>query len=232
MLEIRSRSTNINDHHRLYGGRCFIVASGPSLLQMPHKDMAELEGEYTFAISSLMRWKDLPFTPTFYLSQEIRYWWVYSHLLDEIQYPGLRMHSNQYSEFLPAPWVLVHRDEDREIEKGEFNGFGPSLEWVASRGGSATLIVCQVACFMGFDEVYLLGCEAEPVGYVWDPTLGRNAEDTDRFIRCASVVEKIMRGHDRRLVDLTPNGKLTIPKASLAEVLRWPRERGISAATL
>jgi hypothetical protein len=219
MREVKSWSTYINQHRGLYNGRCFIVASGPSIAQIQPDPLAKLDNEYSYGISSLLRWPDLPFMPTFYLSQEMRYWWFYQQLIDHLKYPGLRMHSNQYSADLPSPWVLVHDDREYDLKKGDFNGFGERLDWVAGQGGSATLIAAQIAVFMGFREIYMLGCEASLDGYVWDKSAARNAEDTQRFIECTSLVYKSLKEKGVALIDLTENGNLTIPKSHLDAVL-------------
>ena len=120
---------------------------------------------------------------------------------------------------MPAPWVLVHDNREYDLKKGDFNGFGERLDWVAGQGGSATLIAAQIAVFMGFREIYLLGCEASLDGYVWDQSVARNAEDTERFIQCTSLIYNVLKEKDVSLVDLTENGNLKIPKAHLAEVI-------------
>lgn len=219
MREIYSRSLDINEHKGLYSGRCFIVASGPSLKSMHIDRLAQLDNEYTFAISSLMRWEALPFVPTFYMSQEIRYWWFYKHLLDGMDYPGLKLHANQYSKELPEPWVLIHNDANKQLDKGHFNGFGDRLDWVAGHGGSAVLIAAQVLAFMGFKELYLIGCDGNTAGYAWDEKAPRNLADTELFLKSTKIVHDILQTNGISMVDLTPNGNLDIPKKTLAEVL-------------
>ena len=229
MREIKSFSTDINDHKGLYSGRCFIVASGPSLKSMHMDRLAMLEHEYTFAISSLMRWDALPFTPSFYMSQEIRFWWFYQKLLDQLRYPGLKLHANIYSKELPEPWVLIRNDPNKQLDKGHFNGFEDRLDWVAGHGGSATLIATQILAFMGFTELYLLGCDGNTSGYVWDSQAPRNLEDTQLFLKCTKIVHEILKANNVSLIDLTPNGNLDIPKKTLGEVLTCPAPAPVPA---
>ena len=184
--------------------------------------LAKLDNEYTFAISSLMRWEALPFMPTFYMSQEIRFWWYYQNLLNKLNYRGLRLHANRDSRELPYPWVLVHHDSNKQLDKGDFNGFGDRLDWVAGHGGSAVLMATQILAFMGFKEIYLLGCDGNTAGYVWDSNAPRNLADTQLFLDCTKIVHKTLAANGVSLVDLTPNGNLDIPKQTLGEVLACP----------
>lgn len=222
MPEVRSTSRDINDHHNLYQGeRCFIIASGPSLLTQ-YREFPRLRDEWTFGISSLIRWDGLSFWPTFYYSQELRYWYWFNELLDEKGATCQRIHSNQFSYELPEPWIFVPTDGSREILRGHFNGFEDRLDWVAGGGGSGTLICAQIACFMGFEDIYLVGCDATSQGYVFDQGQRRNTQDLARYKHCAKIVQKIMLGQGRLLMDSTPGGALEIPKRPLAEVLTSP----------
>jgi len=56
---------SIRDLHNTCSGRVFILGNGPSIrdqLPLLHK----LRGEATFGCNTLLSWKELPFTPTYY----------------------------------------------------------------------------------------------------------------------------------------------------------------------
>jgi len=219
MREPLSRSTRLSDHGGLYSGCCFVVASGPSLGRIPQDLLAHLNGEWTFVISSVIHWEGLPFEPSFYMSQEVVHWAYFNNLLNNMGARCLRFHADRFMTEVRDPWVLVPIARRKSMEDGYFAGLWGELNEVVGVCGSLSLMVAQLACFMGFRQVYLLGCDATDTGYVWDLEYARDPKETARFIHCASIARRLMAFEGRELIDLTEGGNLVIPRASLKEVL-------------
>jgi len=199
------------------GERCFVLASGPSLARIPRDLLSRLADEKTFVLSSTSKWDGLPFEPTYYFGQEIQYWATFNQILNELGWTCPRFHADRFVPELPEPWIIIKVGEGK-LQYGDFSGLDGELEDLAARGGSATLLVAQLACYMGFRTIYLLGCDVSD-GYVWDPTLKRDAYSKYQFYVCSSLVAQLLAQHGRQLIDLTEDGGLDLPKGSLAEVL-------------
>lgn len=108
------------------------------------------------------------------------------------------------------------------MQNGEFGGLADELPYVA-HGGSVAMFAVQLASWMGFQRIYLIGCDASRQGHAGGLGLGpedktRNRQDT--FIRSAKAAEELLAKHDRRLIDLTEGGALTVAKDSLKAVLK------------
>jgi hypothetical protein len=79
-----------------------------------------------------------------------------------------------------------------------------------------------LACWAGCLKVYLLGCNATPVGYANDVERDRGGPKgvfLEDMITAATVAKTQMGIAGVELIDLTQGGNLTIPKDTLANVL-------------
>lgn len=226
MTELYDYSSYRNIHA---GRRCFIIGTGPSLLSIDMAYLSRLEGEITFGVNYLLKIPGFPFLPTYSSATE------YDHLTDietciyraekRLQSKTNRWMSNPepISGRASGDWKWVYRDHDLKMWEGEFRGFElyPTelpFERVAW-GRCATLnLPVQLACWMGFSEVYLLGCETTETGYAYDREVDRN-DNVALARQSAGVAAEVMRGWGRRLVDLTEGGTLPITRMRLEEVL-------------
>jgi hypothetical protein len=143
------------------GERCFIIGNGPSLNKV---DLELLQNEYTFGVNSIfLKSKDIDFKPTFYVVED-------SHVMidnvDEI---------NSYDvsfKFFPKNYRTYIKKADNTIffnmNEGFYRSESPNfcvprfstdLEKVVYCGQSVTMINLQLAYYMGFSEVYLVGMD-------------------------------------------------------------------------
>lgn len=150
------------DKHK--GGRCFIVATGPSLTV---SDLKLIENEVTFAMNSLCRIAEKSdWLPTYYGIQDK---FVYGRMRGDVQAfldkavsfvssdiyrrPGVRRHR-------PVVFPLNRKDhwintEDRDI------GFSADAFVEVADGYTITYSILQLAVYMGFSEIYLLGADCD-----------------------------------------------------------------------
>lgn len=146
------------------GKRCFIIATGPSL---KIEDLELLKNEYTFSMNSICKaFEKTDWRPTYYGFQDAT---VYKALENEIN----NYFDNGQNVFvadiiykklgLKQPFqqfpldVDYHRNEFR-IDK-YFANFSDDAYAVIYDGYTITYSIIQLAVYMGFTEIYLLGTD-------------------------------------------------------------------------
>lgn len=147
------------------GKRCFIVATGPSLTL---NDLEMIKDEYSFGMNSVVRTLDkTSWSPNFFMIEDE---YVYDKLEQDItnfhqatkipvivggvipfRYPSAKEY---------YPYCLHYLDHKMYHRKGygEFK-FSDDCYNVVYDGYTVTMSVLQIACYMGFKKIYLLGCD-------------------------------------------------------------------------
>lgn len=166
------------------GQRCFILGGGPSLKLI---DPAPLRNEVTFAVNGIFLIYDwLGFEPSYYVVEDFL---VYADRWREI-----REQVRASSCFFPDHFRHAAFDRDnhhyfRAIydfdPRSGFPRFSRNAARVLWIGGTVTYICLQLALYMGFKEVYLIGMDhnyrrpahVESVGDVWTS----HGEDPNHF---------------------------------------------------
>ena len=144
------------------GHRCFIVGNGPSLNK---NDLSLIQNEKSFAVNGIFyKTKEMGYKPTFYVVEDYH---VMHDNLDEI---------NAFeAEYLFFPKNYKHLLKGKSDNTVFFNmntgyyqetspNFGiPRFSTDCSRkiycGHSVTIINLQLAYYLGFSEVYLIGMD-------------------------------------------------------------------------
>lgn len=163
LLENKWRSKKyrkaIEKYHNLYQGkRCFIIGNGPSLSV---EDLEKLKDEITFASHGIYYiFKETDWKPTFYCAQDTklikeRYGEIKSEckkiqcffgLVKDIVYPIISKKN-----------ICIELDIS-QFENG-FPNFSEDLTKCAYEGFTVTYFIIQLAVYMGFSEIYLLGVD-------------------------------------------------------------------------
>ncbi len=170
--------------NRHKGERCFIIGGGPSLKKI---NPAFLQHEVTFGVNGIFLIYDwLGFEPTYYVVEDF--------LVFEDRWRDIKEKVRRSTCFFPTHFRYpeFHRDNHHYLRAiYEFNpkaGF-PRFSTNAARlvwiGGTVTYVCMQLAFYMGFDEVYLVGMDhnyakpdhVETQGAVWTS----NGEDPNHF---------------------------------------------------
>lgn len=143
------------------GKRCFIIGNGPSLNK---HDLSLLENEYTFGVNSFYyKTKETGFRPTFYVVEDTS---VMKENLSEIKkfYAPFKFFPTIYKRLHPkTPNTFFFTMNRGFYEKSSPNYCVPRFSTDATKelfcGQSVTYINLQLAYFMGFTEIYLIGMD-------------------------------------------------------------------------
>ena len=157
----RSKSEIAKLKNKFKGERCFIVGNGPSLNDI---DMSLLDNEYSFAVNSIYyKTREMGYKPTFYVVEDPH---VINDNLKEI---------NEYQcdyMFFPSKFKSKFNKGDNRyflnLDYSFYNDVSPyyevprfsqDLSEEAFCGQSVTIVNLQLAYYLGFTEVYLVGMD-------------------------------------------------------------------------
>ena len=134
------------------GERCFIIGNGPSLKQT---DLSLLKNEKTFGMNRIyLAFDELGFTTTYYLS--INSLVIEQCIHDILALPIPRFLSWRSRYALPAP-----PDDETIFLHTTYTGpvFARDVRRRLWEGATVTYVALQLAFFMGFEQVILIGVD-------------------------------------------------------------------------
>lgn len=144
------------------GERCFVIGNGPSLRA---SDLDRLKDEKSFAANKIFKIFDKTvWRPTYYVTQDGN---VYSSIFDEIldisnACDCCFMYGNGYRALPKAirkkDNIYFFNSYTKKNEKGE-SEFSDDISVGVNNGFTVTFASLQIAVYMGFKEIYLLGCD-------------------------------------------------------------------------
>lgn len=197
------------------GKRCFIIATGPSLKKFP---LELLKNDFTFGVnqSYLALNSGLPHLDALLIAdpasyknyhKDIEKAPVSCRLLRSDVYPLVKEKGYNPDRVLPYNYPLTpYMDEGYfayDFSKGIY------------RGCSVVLDVVQVAYFMGFIEVYIIGCDLDYTGTDTHFYKNNEHEDAtrsvmpiDRVRRSMSFAKSVYNKNNRILINATIGGTL------------------------
>jgi len=211
---------------RYQGERLFVLGTGPSLRhhigaavnKLPWKD------EITWGVNLLAHCITgddafIDFLPGWWSASEI------DHLRNiDMSLAGLQVTKILACHFdpdYPTPglypdWHWVWAPEYRDMATGYFSGFEDEVYWLADGHSVVFTSAVQLAAWMGFDTVYLLGCETTIHGHAYADIYEPPARDRERqgqVQAAATVARRYYEKHARKLIDLSgPTGTLPLEK--------------------
>ena len=210
------------------GKRCFILCTGPSLTI---SDLEMLENEYTFGMNSIClvhdktKWK-----PDFFSVQDRM---VFEKVKDTMLTTdnGIvfvpYVYKKRYN--LPEEWVFFHMcgayhlnlmREDKYFTRVSDNAYVRLYD-----GYSVTFAAMQLAMYMGFTELYLLGADCGSSNnkehFLEHGHKGSSIDDTrQRLFVSYEATKKFADAHGVKIYNATRGGYLEIfPRVKLEAVL-------------
>jgi hypothetical protein len=147
--ESRARMFEMHNIHR--GKRCFIIGNGPSL---KNTDLSKLKDEYTFGMNRIyLMFPGLGFTTTYFASINDLVIEQCAEEIAALPIPKfIAWHSNRHFQRFPEDMIFLYTTYT-----------GPRFAYDMTRriweGATVTNIALQLAFYMGFEQVILIGVD-------------------------------------------------------------------------
>lgn len=143
------------------GERCFIIGNGPSLKA---EDLTKLKKEYTFGMNTIFKiFPETPWRPTFYFVQDTKIIEnfgkdIVSYGFDEVFVPLVKDYNyrNLLKNLSQAKCFIM---PDAEKYPAENKFIYDLSKGVIGNGLTITYACMQMAVYMGFSEIYLIGMD-------------------------------------------------------------------------
>jgi hypothetical protein len=225
-------------HNKYKGKRCFITCTGPSLTI---EDLELLKDEYVFGMNSIALIHDkTKWVPDFYGIQD-------KYVFDKIKKELLS--TNNGAVFAPYAYKIKHRTPDDwvyfhmcgkyHIYEMTYTGkyftrFSKNCYAKIYDGYSITYSIMQLAIYMGFDEIYLLGADCSYLGKqqhfietgVHDPQF---REATQKLFTSYGKAKQYADKHGIKIYNATRGGCLELFKrVKLEDALAVSKKNKIS----
>lgn len=222
------------------GKRCFVCATGPS---MTIADLEKLKGEYTLGVNSIcMIYPQTDWRPSFYgISDRL----VYKKLKSLIETHGILTfvgtNAFERSNALPPDWILfpenyAYHAYSTAFENRYWGRFSEDCYAAVYDCYTIVLNMIQILFYMGFKEIYLLGCDCSYTvgaknhfienGHVIPDNELKTAYD--RLMAGYHALKDFVDAHpDLKVFNSTRGGMLELfPRKSLEDVLAEPAISG------
>lgn len=193
-------------HDKYRGERLFVFGTGPSLRDMSLEFLAHALDEYSFGANKLMLWEDLPSSPAFH------------GLSEQEDMPNAHVYTKHGVEHFACHWASVRQAGWQWVAKapdavhmdshGCF-GLGDDLPPLPSGGATPITLGVQLGAWMGFDPIYLLGCDNTANGQVFNGAAPRPRPRIDKVERSVARAVREFQDVGRTLMDCTPGGGLS-----------------------
>ena len=216
------------------GERCFIVATGPSLTV---SDLELIRDEYTFSMNSIyLSYAETDWRPTYYVIQDPFVYEKISGSLDAKDYEAAFIGSLIANKF---PLLEGDNVYDFPVDllwqqipnKKYHTRFSDDIYSRVYSGYNVAYSALQIAVYMGFKEIYLLGADCNYLQgkkyFKVDNNRGDEkyftkkhfASHTDKFILAYEVASAYARRHGIKIYTATRGGLLEVyPRVDLDEV--------------
>lgn len=214
-----SRIRQYKNQHQ--GKRCFIVGNGPSLNQM---DLTKLKGEYTFGMNRIyLLFPKLGFDFTYFVTINPTVTEQFGQDIQQLKMPKfIGWNGRNFLKFTPDT-VLLPPNHPTPL-------FSESPAHVIWEGATVTYAAMQLAYYMGFQEVILIGVDhnfvdqGKPHTLVTTQSHDANHFDPNYFgkgykwnlpdLETSEIAYRMAKKHyeanGRRIVDATVGGKLQV----------------------
>ena len=221
------------------GERCFVLGNGPSLTI---EDLERLKGEFTFASNRIYKLFDkTSWRPSIYMSVDNDVIRAEHKEMEKLDLPCMLMNvtSKAYAKFdekfhffnMFGPYVIrQYRYKKKKI------GTDPSRSF--SMSYSILCLQIELAIYMGFKKIYILGCDHNYSHYVDEKgkyvinnevvdygygikRLNFTMQFKDATTSCFQAYKRFADANDIEIIDLTNNGKLDVfEKNTLDNILK------------
>ena len=201
------------------GKRCFIVATGPSLT-VSDLNMLKDHNEICFSMNSIYHAFDqTEWRPDYYVMSDYRGFDEYKDLLDT-----LSVKEKFLSDTSESFWNMPHANnvfryhQHYEYCSDRLPKFSDDFSIRSYIGTTVTYTCMQLAVYMGFKEIYLLGVDFSYGGNCTNKKYGHFHKEDELvaigFVKQVELAyraaEKYTKEHGRKIYNATRGGKLEI----------------------
>jgi hypothetical protein len=201
-------------HNFYQNKRAFMFGTGPSLVQQ-RSLLPALASEDTWTVNRMRFWYmsgGLPFKPTHHIVTEPGpcTWWG-KMVEPRYDFPEAknRIAINWWPVTAPGWLWCPKAPDDIQIRWQGMFGFGEDLPPLPT-GWASPLTGSQLAYWMGYETIYMLGIDTTQEGQAWDPILGRTLQPRQirTILDCFERASREVKRHGRKMYDCTPGGRI------------------------
>jgi len=132
------------------GEDCFILGNGPSLNKM---DLIKLNDYYTFGLNKIfLIFKKVDLRLSYHVS-------VNKYVIEQSKDELLNLKCPKFLSYKGSNHILQYRDFYYLYTNGGVGGFQPNITNPLIECGTVTYVAMQVAYYMGFQNVFLIGVD-------------------------------------------------------------------------
>jgi len=226
----RYYSKILEGYHDIHKGeRCFIVGTGPSLKKT---NIKLLKNETVFGVNTLYKGlKDFGITCRYYAVSDLKVWEGHYRKI-------LPLDTTLFISSFVGKEYINNQKKYRQYQKKEplvlrtkgyitvCKNFSKDISKYVINGHSVVADIClQVAYYMGFKEVYLVGCDYSNIGYRWDGSKTENVKTVgltnwEKIFYAFEICRKAFEKDGREIINATVGGELNVFKRkSLEEII-------------
>lgn len=138
------------------GERCFIIGNGPSLNKL---DLSKIKSEFSFGVNAIyLNYEKMQFHPTYYIVEDNLVAEDRAEEINNYKGPKLKFFGNYFRKTLKADEKTIFINLLRNYSDNKnFPLFSKNCIRNFGVGGSVTYVCLQMAFYMGFKEVYMIG---------------------------------------------------------------------------
>lgn len=197
------------------GERCFIVGTGPSLRM---DDLEKIKGEYSFSVNSIvLSFPDTSWRPTYYAIQDS---FGYEKLKEAIREAKMPVVFNGISNKTMTPQMDIDNipfpvnilDHGKLVPNHHTYFSGDAFK-VVYAGHSITYSAMELAVYMGFKEIILLGIDCDyskAVNHIKAYSVQTDLNAAYLMRESYKVARKWTDEHGVKILNATRNAKLDV----------------------
>ena len=217
------------------GERCFIIATGPSLTM---EDIEALKGEYTFSMNSICKlYETTDWRPSYYAVQDNHVFISIQDIIRAHKEVPVFVSDNIWRRFRREPdWIEFPTDtmyHAYDMKIGNYHAkFSGDAHDIVYDGYSIAYSCIELAIYMGFREIYLLGCDCTYTGEK-EHFIDSGVEDrsrkfaTPKLIVAYEEAKCYTETHDVEIFNATRGGVLEVfPRVNLDDILKEKTHNG------
>lgn len=227
--KIQKKYIKVKDYKDIHKGkRCFIIATGPSLTM---EDIESLKNEYTISMNSICKlYDETQWRPTYYAIQDNYVFEKLQNIIRAHKEVPVFISDNIFKKYKREnDWIEYPTDTKYHscdaLDQKYYAKFSGDAYEIVYDGYSIAYSCLELAVYMGFKEIYLLGADCSYNGpkehFVDSGVEDRNRKfATPKLIVAYEEAKKYADSHGIKIYNATRGGVLEVfPRVKLEEIL-------------